>query len=338
MRPRLCLPIFTGLVVLLSVSARSQSFLLPTANRALFEKGAEGRYFVPTVGKTWVSGTFGCVRSDGWQVHEGLDIKCIQRDKKGEPTDPVLATADGTVAYVNAKSGLSNYGNYLILKHRIEGLEVYSLYAHLRQIREGLAVGVPVKAGEVIAVMGRTTNTREKISQERAHLHFELDFVVNERFASWHEKSAPGQRNDHGNWNGQNLLGLDPRLIFLEQQRLGAKFSLVKFIQHQTELCRVFVRKKDFPYLQRCPALVYRNPLVEKEGLAGYELALNFNGVPIQIIPRAPSEYKGSAKYQLLTVNEAEQQKNPARKLVVKKSGRWELASRGISLLDLLTY
>ena len=36
------------------------------------------------------------VRSDGWQIHEGLDIRCLQRDKHGEPTDPVMATADGT--------------------------------------------------------------------------------------------------------------------------------------------------------------------------------------------------------------------------------------------------
>src|SRR5581483_9972197 len=97
------------------------------------------------------------------------------------------------------------------------------------------------------------------------------------------------------------------------------KFSLLAYIRNQTELCRVFVRKTDFPWLKRYALLGFRNPLVEKEGLAGYELALNFNGIPFQVIPRAPSEYKGSAKYQLLTVNDVEQRANPARKLVTKK-------------------
>ena len=44
---------------------QAQPFYLPTANTALFEKGGEDRFFAATPGKTWVSGTFGCVRSDG---------------------------------------------------------------------------------------------------------------------------------------------------------------------------------------------------------------------------------------------------------------------------------
>src|SRR6185295_4975599 len=179
-------------------------FNLPTANRALFEKGGEEKFVVGTVGKPWTSGTFGCVRSDGWQVHEGLDIRCLQRDKHGEPTDPVLATADGTVAYFIVKPSLSNYGNYLILRHSVDGWEIYSLYAHLREVRPGLKIGQAVKAGEIIATMGRTTNTREGISKDRAHVHFELNLLYNDRFESWYKKSSPQQRNDHGLWNGQN--------------------------------------------------------------------------------------------------------------------------------------
>src|SRR6266850_2431592 len=90
---------------------RADTFLLPTSNRALYEPGQEEKFFVPTPGKPWTSGTFGCVRTEGWQVHEGLDIRCLQRDKRGEPIDPVLATADGMVAYINSRPSLSNYGN-----------------------------------------------------------------------------------------------------------------------------------------------------------------------------------------------------------------------------------
>ena len=323
---------------LLAVAAHAQPFLLPTANNALFEKAGEERFFVGTVGKPWTTGTFGCVRSGGWQMHEGLDIRCLQRDHHGEPTDPVLATADGTVVYISTRPSLSNYGNYIVVRHQVEGLEIYSLYAHLHEPRHDLKVGQVVKAGEPIAIMGRTANTHEGISKERAHVHFELNLLVNERFASWFKKTSPDQRNDHGEWNGQNLLGIDPRLVLLGQHEQGAKFSLVSFLQNQTALCRVFVRKTDFPWLKRYPALLRSNPRAQKEGIAGYELALNFNGVAFELIPRAASEIKGKAKFQLLSVNDAEYQKNPGRRLITKKGSRWDLTSHGLNLLELLTY
>src|SRR3984957_17212568 len=306
MKFRSCL----GLVLFVARAVTPQPFQLPTANHAIFESGGQERYFVPTTGKTWVSGTFGCVRSDGWQIHEGLDIRCLQRDRHGEPTDPVMATADGTVAYINTRPSLSNYGNYIVLRHLIEGLEIYSLYAHLHSIREGLRVGQTVKAGDVIAIMGRTANTRETITKDRAHVHFELNLLVNDRFAQWYRQNSPGQRNDHREWNGQNLNGIDPRLILLEQQRLGSNFSLVKYISSEPELCRVMVRSTSFPWLKRYAPLVKRNPVAEKQGVAGYEIALDFNGVAIELIPRAASEIKSKSRFRLLSVNEPEEKKN----------------------------
>ncbi|HXT42364.1 MAG TPA: M23 family metallopeptidase [Candidatus Angelobacter sp.] len=331
-----CFPVL--LVTFAQSPALPQPFLPPTANHTLFESGGGERFFVGTVGKPWTTGTFGCVRSDGRQIHEGLDIKCLQRDSRGEPADAVVATADGTVVYFSTKPSLSNYGNYVILRHHIAGLEVYSLYAHLKKVREGLKIGLEVKAGETIAVMGRTTNTREGISKERAHVHFELDLFVNDRFSAWYGKAFPGQRNDHGEWNGQNLLGLDPRLIFLEQLKQGANFNLLNFIRSQSEICRVIVRDTNFPWLKRYPALIERNPIAEKEGVAGYELSLNFNGIPFRLIPRAASEIKNKARFQVLSVNVHEQEKNPCRRLVVKRGNRWELGQNGNHLLELLTY
>lgn len=316
-----------------------EPFQFPTANHALFDADGGGdRFFVGTVGKPWTSGTFGCVRSEGWQLHEGLDIRCLQRDKHGEPTDPVLASAAGTVAYLNRKASLSNYGNYIVLRHDVDGIEVYSIYAHLREIRAGLKPGDTVKTGETIAMMGRTANTRQGISKERAHVHFELDLLVNEKFPAWYKKNFPGQRNDHGQWNGQNLLGLDPRVLLLEQHRLGAKFNLLQFIQSQTELCRVVVRATDFPWLKRYAPLVRAKAATQTEAIAGYEIVLNFNGVPIELVPRTASQIEGKSKYQLLSVNEPEQRKNPCRRLVARRGSRWELTPRGTRALDLLTY
>jgi murein DD-endopeptidase MepM/ murein hydrolase activator NlpD len=331
------LAILIGTVVALA-SSRGQPFRLPTLNHALLEPGGEERFLVGTVGKPYTSGRFGCVRSDGHQMHEGLDIKCLERDRRGEPIDPVVATADGTVAYLNAKPALSNYGKYVVLRHRVEGLEIFSLYAHLSQIREGLRVGAFVNAGETIAIMGHTANTHQGISKDRAHVHFELNLLVNDRFPTWYHQTFPDQRNDHGEWNGLNLLGLDARLIFLTQASEGAQFSLLHFVRNQAEVCRVLVRCTSFPWLHRYTALIRRNPRVDREGVAAYEIALNYNGVPFQLIPRAPSEVRPGPKYQLLSVNRQEEQDHPCRKLVVQARGHWELASAGIHLLNLLTY
>jgi len=135
-----------------------------------------------------------------------------------------------------------------------------------------------------------------------------------------------------------DLIGMDPRLLLLAERADGAKFSMVNFIRDQPALCRVIVCKTDFPWLKRYAPLIRPNSVAQKEGVAGYELALNYNGLPFELIPRAASEIKGKSKYQLLSVNEAEQKKNPCRKLVTQKGSRWELTTRGENLLDLLTY
>jgi murein DD-endopeptidase MepM/ murein hydrolase activator NlpD len=325
--------------LLTAVPLRAQvPFQFPTANHALYEPGNELKFFAPTApDKPWTSGSFGCVRNDGTRMHEGLDIRCLQRDRRGEPTDPVCATADGTVMYFSKKPGLSNYGNYVVIRHVIEGLEIYSLYAHLSEIQPALAVGQAVKAGQAIGSMGRTSDV-EVIEKDRAHVHFELNVFVNDNFAVWFHKFLPGERNDHGLWNGQNLNGLDDRQILLAEHNEGGKFSLLTFLRSQNELCRVMVRATGFPYLKRYAPLVLSNPKAAKEGVAGYEIALNYNGVAFALLPRAESEMKSRAKFQLLSVNEAEEKANPCRKLVVKRGGQWVLGNYGLEELEKLTY
>jgi murein DD-endopeptidase MepM/ murein hydrolase activator NlpD len=319
-----------------SLSAQTP-FQFPTANHALYELGAELKFLAPTSpDRSWTTGSFGCVRTDGWQMHEGLDIRSLQHDRRGEPTDPVLATADGTVMYVNPKAGLSNYGKYVVIRHVIEGVEIYSLYAHLSEV--STATGRNVRAGDVIATMGRTSNTSEHIGKERAHLHFELNVFVNDNFSAWFKKNLPGERNDHGLWNGQNLDGLDPRDILLAEHNPVKPFSLLTFLRSQTELCRVLVRVTNFSYLKRYAPLVLKNPKAEQEGVAGYEIVFNYNGVVFALMPRAASEIKGAAKVQLLSVNEAEYHAHPCRKLVVQHGSRWQLTEKGLREVEMLTY
>lgn len=330
-----------ALLVLLASSAAlpaQEPFRFPTANHLLYEPGRESEFFAPTApDKPWTSGSFGCVRNNGGRLHEGIDIRHLQTDKRGEPTDPVMATADGTVVYFSTHPSLSNYGNYLVIRHVVQGIEIYSLYAHLSAVRPGLKIGDPVKAGEVIATMGRTSNA-ETILKERAHVHFELNVLVNDNFAGWFRKTSPHERNDHGEWNGQNLSGLDAREILLAERNPAKHFDLPGFIRGRTELCRVLVRATNFPYLKRYPMLVLKNPTAAKEGIAGYEIALNYNGVAFALMPRAASEIKSPARIQLVSVNETEARANPCRHLVVKRGSRWQLGNEGMRTVELLTY
>lgn len=329
---------FIGILSAAGELSAQSPFQFPTANHALYDAGDELKFFAPTApDKPWTSGSFGCVRNNGWRMHEGLDIRHLQTDKHGEPTDSVKAAADGTVVYFSKKAGLSNYGKYLVIRHVVEGLEIYSLYAHLSEIEPALKIGDTVKAGQVVATMGRTS-TAEIILKERAHVHFELNLLLNDNFAAWFKKNSPGERNDHGDWNGQNLLGLDPREILQAEKPGEKKFHLLNFVRSQTELCRVLVRATNFPFLKRYDALVLKNPIAEKEGVAGYELALNYNGVPFALLPRAESEIKSKSRIQLLSVNEAVESANPCRKLVVKRGSHWQLSDAGMREMELLLY
>lgn len=319
--------------------ALAQPFYLPTPNQALFERGGAARYFAPTDVGDWTAGLYGCSRSHGTQFHEGIDILHTQTDRRGEPTDPVFATAAGRVAYVNPKASLSNYGIYLVLEHHISGLTVYSFYAHLSEVAPGIRPGRVVQAGERIGTMGRTANTRTPIRRERAHLHFEIALRLSDHFDAWHRQRMRGTRNDHGEFNGRNFLGLDPIGIFQEQALRGRDFDLADWIRRHPSLCRVWVRATDLDYLHRAAPLLDRNPEAERQGVAGYELTLDFAGVPCRVRPLAPGEVpRNKGRWGVTQVNPQELQRHGCRDLVAGRPGHWRLLPAGERLLDLLTY
>ncbi len=321
-----------------SAQLPAQTFRFPTGNHALLEPGGDEKFLAPTPGHDSSAGGFGCVRSGNRQMHEGIDILPLHHDRRGEPTDAVLAAADGDVAYVNQRPALSNYGNYVIVRHRIDRLDVFTLYAHLASIAAEMKAGARVKAGDTLGRMGRTTNTRTSIAKDRAHLHFEINLLVNEHFSRWIAAQDPEARNDHGPWNGRNLLGLDPGEILRLQAAAGGHFNLLDYIRNRHALFRVLVPQTSFPWLHRYPALIRRNPTAEREGIAAYELAMDYNGVPVQAIPRARSEIQGAPGLRLLSVDEEEQRRHPCRKLVFKQGQAWVLTAHGKELLSLLTY
>ena len=97
--------------------------VLPTDNDALFSGGPAfyqyiERDFKGVKSTPWEGGQYGFVRdpietSAGivyTRFHEGIDIKPLRRDARGEPLDEVRAIADGKVVHTNPVPGYSNYG------------------------------------------------------------------------------------------------------------------------------------------------------------------------------------------------------------------------------------
>ena len=187
---------------------------LPTENDGLFHD-QKSLFFQPTISRRLISGMFGFVRTSEPEparifehFHKGIDIRPLHRDKKGDPTDTISASADGEVVRVNLDEKISDYGKQVIVRHLWGKQPVYTIYGHLASI--GVEVGQKVKAGDPLGVMGWTG---PGLVRERAHLHFEIAFQINGKFAEWVDTAKPGrlwEPNRHGEWNGLNLMGIDP--------------------------------------------------------------------------------------------------------------------------------
>ncbi|MFC5570632.1 peptidoglycan DD-metalloendopeptidase family protein [Lysobacter yangpyeongensis] len=91
----------------------------------------------------------------GEPTKQGIDIT-------GDGGTPVNAAADGVVVY--SGSGLVGYGELVIIKHSDAWLSAYG-HNRARMVNEGAIV----KAGQQIAVMGRTGAPRDM-------LHFEIRY------------------------------------------------------------------------------------------------------------------------------------------------------------------
>ena len=258
---------------------------LPTENDELF-RNQNSRFFQPTISRRLISGMFGFVRTSEPEparlfehFHKGIDIRALHRDARGEPTDVVRASAGGEVVRVNPDEKISDYGKQVILRHDWGGQPVYTIYGHLASI--AVEVGQKVEAGDPLGIMGWTG---PGLSRDRAHLHFEITFQINGKFADWVESQKPGrlwQPNRHGEWNGLNLMGIDPVPLLLASAA-GNSLSWPEVREKQPGGFRVRV-----PELREKPSWT---DLVEVEeakegkgGSLGWEIEMTPWGLPLRM-------------------------------------------------------
>jgi len=268
------------------------------------------------------SGAFGGVRTGGTQFHEGLDIKCLARDRRGEPLDNVMAAMAGVVRHVSASAGDSSYGRYIVLEHPDQTPAVYTLYAHLARIAPGIREGVRVTLGQVIGIMGHSSGGYV-IPVDRAHLHFEIGVMATREFQRWYDRKKFGSRNEHGVWNGMNLMGIDP-LDFLNQWRARRVNTFQDYFSHMETAVRLRIATRRTPdFVTRYPALLTRPmPL----GFAsGWEIRFNWTGVPFAWTPLTAAEVAGLTNDQpvIVDVNADLERRERSKSLAVSRRGSW---------------
>jgi len=324
----------TGLGAATLAPAQRIAISWPTPNPA-WERGQGYESWVqPTVSGEARSGLWGSVRSNGTQFHEGLDIRPMSRDARGEPRDPVTAAMDGVVRNISIKPGDSSYGRYVVLEHPGVTPAVYTLYAHLARIEPGLAEGMRVQRGQGIGTMGRSSGGYT-IPPDRAHLHFEIGLMLTENFQSWYAWKKFGSPNKQGVWNGFNLMGIDPR-SFLEGWRRGRVDNFAQYFSSLAPAVRLRVATTRVPdFIRRYPALL-RKPIDTLVG--GWEVQCDVSGLPFAWTPLSPAQVKGmrSGAVEILAVDAAALRSFRGKSLIKVRGGRNTPGSDLTTMLQLV--
>ncbi len=281
-----------ALVVLLTglpAAAQPLRLILPTRNDALLrgdgpafyqftDRNYKGRRSTP-----WEGGGYGFVRNLKdtpagavfTRFHEGLDIKPVYRDRDGEPLDTVRVVDSGKVVYVNFEPKESNYGKYVVVEHWWSGSPFYSLYAHLGSAH--VHRGQRLRQGDPIGIMGYTGRG---IDRRRAHVHFEINMLLNQAFDDWHSANFKRSENNHGAYNGLNLAGIDVAALYLALQQ-DPTLTIRGFIARQEPFFSILVPNSHLSDLQ------YRYPWLAGHefdaNAPSFEMAFTQSGLPVRL-------------------------------------------------------
>lgn len=265
--------------------------IFPTSNIALLLDDGPvffqytDRYFEGRRSRPWEGGQYGFVRNpqrSGGELiytrfHEGIDIRPVHRDRNGEPLDTVRTIDDGYVVYVNNYDRGSSYGKYVVIEHWWSDAPFYSLYAHLGRV--DVRTGQRLVQGEQIGRMGYTGRG---INKRRAHLHFEINMLLNSEFDRWYAAAYRGSRNAHGIYNGINLAGLDVASLY-RQMSLNPDLTIDEFIRSEEPFFGVVVPNNALPdILLRYPWLLEdRGPASDDS--PAWEIQFTASGLPLRV-------------------------------------------------------
>jgi Peptidase family M23 len=318
----------------------SLDIVLPTDNDALYSEDGPAFYqyierdYNGVKSTPWEGGQYGFVRDPKetaggvvyTRFHEGIDIRCMHRDPNGEPLDEVRAIANGRIVHVNLVPGYSNYGKYIVIEHRWDGSNYYSLYGHLSSI--AVQPDEPVRRGQRIGVMGYTGTG---INRERAHLHLELCLMFSRQFEAWYDTFFRNDPNHHGRYNGMNLAGLDVARLYLKLRK-NPGLTISEFLNDEDVFYKVAVPKaRHFDLPQLYPWMLAAG----KRNGGSWEVSFARSGVPLRIEPIDRSVAQPELNYVRKTSTEYSYL---TRDIVAGHQGNAHLTSYGAQLMRLLTW
>jgi murein DD-endopeptidase MepM/ murein hydrolase activator NlpD len=333
-------PFFSFAMTSQTAQNQTLDLVLPTDNDALFS--GDGPAFYQYVERNyngvkstpWQGGQYGFVRdpigSAGGVVytrfHEGIDIRPLHRDANGEPLDEVRAIADGKVVHANLVPGYSNYGKYVVVEHRWDGSNYYSLYGHLSSI--AVRSGDTVKRGQAIATMGYTG---VGINRERAHVHLELDLMFSQQFEAWHNAFFRNDPNHNGIYNGLNLAGLDVARLYLALRK-NPTLTIPEFLNDEETFYKVTLPKSRHFDLPRLYPWLLAGKRNEK---SSWEVSFARSGVPLKIEPSDKHVTQPELSYVQKSLIEYS---HLTRDIVSGHEGNAHLTNYGTQLMRLLIF
>ncbi len=305
-----------AILLSLSACALHADIVWPTESKDFAEGKAPETFLQPTASGTPRSGFFGDVRNGGRRFHEGIDIKPLRRDRKGEPLDDIYCAMDGVVRMVNRVAGNSGYGRYVVVSHENSDVEVYTLYAHLTEIDKAVVVGKRVAAGERLGQMGRSAPY--SIGKAQAHLHFEIGLRLGDHFDKWYKTKKYKEKNFFGNFNGINLVGFDPLAFFQAAKDGKINNGFAGYINDMPTAFVVRVYTKDTPdFVKIYPALTDRSG--EK---VGWDIHFVWYGMPKKFERiKDPRPGAKEGEVELIKYNPDELQRKCRRMVVFDKKG-----------------
>jgi hypothetical protein len=163
------------------------------------------------------------------------------------------------------------------------------------------------------------------IPVDRAHLHFEIGLVVTQGFQAWYDGRRFGSRNEHGIWNGQNLMGVNP-IAFYDDWRAGRMTTAQDFFGRMETAVRVRIATYRTPdFVTRYPSLLTKP--MPFGPVAGWEIRFNWTGLPFAWTPLTGGEVIGlpATQPQIIEVNAALVRRERSRSVAVERGGTWAI-------------
>lgn len=121
------------------------------------------------------SDIFNDSKTEERNIHIGLDL-WIKAGTK------VLAALDGFVHSFNYNTGLGDYGPTIILEHKIEDQQFYTLYGHLSlESINDIEIGDFFEKGQQIATLGDASVNGDYAP----HLHFQIIKEITQKFGDY---------------------------------------------------------------------------------------------------------------------------------------------------------